>query len=210
MAAQAGRPGSDHLAENVMHFARVLRSAGVPVTTDRIGLALRALSFGGLERRDDFKATLSACMVNRPEHISMFDQAFYVFWRDPDLMGRIMAMLLPKAEARAGVPPPPENRRLAAALFGPDSKPRVADESQQIEIDATLTFSREEILRKADFETMSDQEMAGREAPHGAPRDRSRAPPHKAPAARPARPQHRLAGHHESRRLERRCAGAAL
>jgi uncharacterized protein with von Willebrand factor type A (vWA) domain len=158
MADPAVREGGDHLAENVMHFARVLRSAGVPVTSDRIGLALRALSFGGLERRDDFKATLAACMVNRPEHMSMFDQAFYVFWRDPDLMGRIMAMMLPKAEARASVTPPPENRRLAAALFGPDLKPRVDDAPQQIELDATLTFSTDEILRKADFETMSDQE----------------------------------------------------
>jgi uncharacterized protein with von Willebrand factor type A (vWA) domain len=158
MAERAAKEGSDHLAENVMHFARVLRSAGVPVTSDRIGLALRALNFGGLERRDDFKATLFACMVNRPEHISMFDQAFYVFWRDPDLMGRIMAMMLPKAEARASVPPPPENRRLAAALFGSDLKPRAENDTDQIEIDATLTFSKEEILRKADFESMSDEE----------------------------------------------------
>jgi uncharacterized protein with von Willebrand factor type A (vWA) domain len=158
MSERAAAASSDHLAENVMHFARVLRSAGVPVTSDRIGLALRALHFGGLERRDDFKATLAACMVNRPEHITMFDQAFYVFWRDPDLMGRIMAMLLPKAEARASVPPPPENRRLAAALFGAHQKPRTEELPEQIEIDATLTFSKEEILRKADFETMSDEE----------------------------------------------------
>ena len=158
MAQQTPGQSGDHLAENVMHFARVLRSAGLPVTSDRIELALRALRFGGLERRDDFKATLAACMVNRPEHISMFDQAFYVFWRDPDLMGRIMAMLLPRVESRAGVPPPPENRRLAAALFGAGVKPRVDEPAEQIEIDATLTFSPEEVLRKADFETMSDEE----------------------------------------------------
>jgi uncharacterized protein with von Willebrand factor type A (vWA) domain len=151
--------GPDHLAENVMHFGRVLRQAGVGVTTDRIGLALRALSSGGIERRDDFKATLSACMIDRPEHVAMFEQAFYVFWRDPDLMARIMAMLLPKVQAKSQVAPPPENKRLAAALFGAGAKPReAAPPPDQIELDASLTFSQQEILRKADFETMSDAE----------------------------------------------------
>ena len=142
-----------------MHFARVLRHAGVGVTTDRIGLALRALSSGGIERRDDFKATLSACMIDRPEHVAMFEQAFYVFWRDPDLMARIMAMLLPKVQAKTQLPPPPENRRLAAALFGAGAKPQQeTPPPEQIEIDASMTFSQQEILRKADFDTMTDLE----------------------------------------------------
>jgi uncharacterized protein with von Willebrand factor type A (vWA) domain len=148
----------DHLAENVMHFARVLRAAGLRVTSERIALSLRALQFGGLTRREDFKATLATCMVDRPEHITMFDQAFYVFWRDPDLMGRIMAMLLPQAESRATIPPPPENRRLAAALFAPAESRSPQPQNEEIEVDATLTFSEEELLRKADFETMSDEE----------------------------------------------------
>jgi uncharacterized protein with von Willebrand factor type A (vWA) domain len=45
-----------------MHFARVLRTAGMPVGTDRMQLALQALQVAGLERRDDFHAVLSpAC-----------------------------------------------------------------------------------------------------------------------------------------------------
>jgi uncharacterized protein with von Willebrand factor type A (vWA) domain len=144
-----------------MHFARVLRGAGLPLGSDRVLLALRALSLGGLEHRSDFKATLAACMIDRPEQIAMFEQAFYVFWRDPDLMGRIMAMMLPRVQGNVVRPPPPENRRLAAALFGTtQGNPRESEPPEEIEVDATLTFSKEEVLRKADFETMSGEEWA--------------------------------------------------
>ena len=47
------------LAENVMHFARVLRHAGLPVGSDRVQLALQALQVAGLESRADFHATLT-------------------------------------------------------------------------------------------------------------------------------------------------------
>jgi uncharacterized protein len=147
------------LAENVMHFARVLRTAGMPVGSDRVQLALQALQVAGLERRADFHASLSACLLDRIEHRELFDQAFSLFWRDPDLEGRMRALLLPKVKMKDGTPPVPENRRLGEALF-----PRQADEppppagEEQVEIDAALTFNDREHLQKADFETMSADE----------------------------------------------------
>ena len=77
----SGLPG--HLGENVMHFARVLRGAGLPVGSDRIRLALEALTVAGLESRADLHATLTACLIDRPEHQAMFDQAFHLFWSFP-------------------------------------------------------------------------------------------------------------------------------
>ena len=147
------------LAENVMHFARVLRVAGMPLGTDRVQLALQALQVAGLERRDDFHAALSACLLDRIEHRELFDQAFDLFWRDPDLEGRMRALLLPKVQMKGGPPPVPENRRLGEALF-----PRQPDEpppppaQEEIELDAALTFNDREHLQKADFETMSADE----------------------------------------------------
>ncbi|HNU10507.1 MAG TPA: VWA domain-containing protein [Rubrivivax sp.] len=152
--------GPGHLAENVMHFGRVLRSAGMPVGSDRVLLALQALQVAGLERRSDFHAVLSACLLDRIEHRELFDQAFELFWRDPDLQGRMRALLLPRIEAKDVQPPVPENRRLGEALFPPrgereEPKPPEPDE---FEFDATLTFSERERLQKADFETMSADE----------------------------------------------------
>lgn len=151
---------SGHLAENVMHFARVLREAGMAVGAERVHLALQALRVAGLASRADFKATLAACLIDRAEHRALFEQAFHIFWRDPDLLGRVMAMLLPRAEGRAA-PPPPENRRLADSLFPhPQQHRQAAPPPERIELDALLSWSEREQLRQRDFETMSAAEWA--------------------------------------------------
>ena len=135
--------GPGHLAQNVMHFARVLRAAGMPVATDRVMLALSALQVAGLESKADFHAVLSACLLDRMAHRPLFDQAFALFWRDPDLMGRMRALLLPKVDLQQGLEPQvPENRRLADALFAqPPGAPPPAPPPDQLQINAELTWS---------------------------------------------------------------------
>lgn len=158
MLASAERnqlPG--RLAENVMHFARVLRGAGLPIGTDRLLLAFDGLRAAGIASRGDLHAILSVCFLSRGEHRTLFDQAFHIFWRDPDLLGRIMQMLMPQVKQRVSGPALPENRRLAAALFGPSTAPPRSPESR-IEIDAALSWSDREQLRKADFDTMTAEE----------------------------------------------------
>jgi len=143
-----------------MHFARVLRSAGMAVGTDRVMLSLQALQVAGLESRADFRAVLSSCMLDRIEHRDLFEQAFELFWRDPDLVGRMRALLLPKVRAQEGLTPEQrENRRLADALFPHPPTPQPPDEPpEQREFDAALTFNEREVLRKADFDTMTADE----------------------------------------------------
>jgi uncharacterized protein with von Willebrand factor type A (vWA) domain len=165
LVAPQHSPG--RLAENVMHFARVLRSAGIAVGTDRVQLALQALRIAGFDSRPDFHAVLSTCLLDRIEHKDLFDQAFELFWRDPDLEGRMRAMLLPKVRAQAALTPEQrENRRLGDALFPnprPDAPQPEPDESMQF--DAAFTVSEQEVLRKADFDTMSaDEWRAARRA----------------------------------------------
>jgi len=153
-------PRSGRLAENVMHFARVLRTAGMPVGADRVHTALAALQVAGLASRRDFHAVLAACLIDRVEHRELFDQAFVLFWKDPDLMGRMRALMLPKVQLKdAARPDVPENRRLGEALFPhqpnrPDEQP----EQEQIEVNAELTWNDRELLRQADFDTMTADE----------------------------------------------------
>ncbi len=150
-----------------MHFARVLRSAGIAVGTDRVQLALQALRFAGFDSRPDFHAVLSTCLLDRIEHKELFDQAFELFWRDPDLEGRMRAMLLPKVRAQAALTPEQrENRRLGDALF-PNPRPEAQQPQpdEELEFDAAFTVSDNEVLRKADFDTMSaDEWRAARRA----------------------------------------------
>ena len=148
-----------HLADNVMHFARVLRQAGLPLATERVQLALTALPLAGIESRQDFHDTLAACFIARAEQREIFEQAFMLFWRDPDLAGRLMALLLPRVQAKVDTAPLPQNRRLADALFPPPpnaSPPPPPPE--QLEVDASLTWNERELLRQADFDTMSADE----------------------------------------------------
>jgi uncharacterized protein len=188
------RPTPGHLAENVMHFARVLRAAGLPVGTDRVQLALQALQVAGFESKRDFHAVLAACLLDRIEHRELFDQAFVLFWRDPDLLGRMRALLLPKVQMKDGAPPAPENRRLADALF-PHQPPTPPEQEpqQQIELDAALTWNDRELLQKADFDTMSaDEWLQARRLLHELPLMFEQLPTRRTrPAAPPGRPDWR-------------------
>jgi len=150
------RPG--RIAENVVHFARVLRAAGLPVGTDRIVLALRAVPLVGIASRQDFREALFACLIDRTEHRALFDQAFAVFWRDPDLLGQMMRLLLPSIGDRASGAKG-RSERLDKALRAPAAPaPLPQAEVAPTEITAVGTWSEREQLRKADFETMSTQE----------------------------------------------------
>ena len=93
-----------------MHFARVLRSAGLPIGPDRVIDALRAVEVVGIERREDFYWTLASVFLAKREHFEVFDQAFHIFWRDPQLLERAMAMLMPDDFASA-----PEDEKKASS-----------------------------------------------------------------------------------------------
>jgi uncharacterized protein with von Willebrand factor type A (vWA) domain len=149
------------LAENVVHFTRVLRAGGMAAGPDRALAALAALQAVGIERREDVHAALSATLLDRHEQQPLFDAAFAAFWRDPKLLEQLMHLMLPKVRGRADQPA--RNQRLAEALSPPKAPPEKsaapppADEEQQF--DAALSFSGRERLQRADFETMSVAEF---------------------------------------------------
>src|SRR3546814_11384922 len=78
-----------------MHFARVLRAAGLPIGPGRVLNAIDAVRTVGIGRREDFYWALHAVFVNRRDQRELFDQAFHVFWRNPKILARMMALVLP-------------------------------------------------------------------------------------------------------------------
>jgi len=151
------------LAENVMHFARVLRGAGIPVGPDRVIDALRALEVAGIERRDDFYWTLASVFLGRREQFDLYDQAFHIFWRDPQLLERAMALLLPKVHGRASTPEGQRTGNRVTEAFASKPKKGAAEREpapSEIEIDARFTASDREVLQRADFETMTSKELS--------------------------------------------------
>lgn len=152
-------PGG-RLAENVMHFARLLRAAGMRVGPDRVIDCVRALEIAGSERREDWYWTMSAVLLSREEQRPIFDQAFRLFWRDPKLVEKMMQLLLPKVYGRSAKPEDQQSQRLTDALFGQKQPEAREREEQRIELDARLTFSTREVLQRMDFDTMSAAELA--------------------------------------------------
>ena len=100
-----------------MHFARTLRAAGLPVGPGKVLDAVAAVRRSASPNRRDFYWTLHAVFVNRPDQRELFDQAFHVFWRNPELLKKMMALVLP--EMSLDLPEDEKSemlRRLAEAL----------------------------------------------------------------------------------------------
>ena len=159
-AAQSRLFGRERLAENIMHFCRVLRAAGLPVGPAKVIAAIEAVEAVGVEQREDFRAALESVLIERHDQQALFEQAFELFWRNPRLLERMMELLLPKVygrtprEAEAPLP-----ARLAEALSPPRQMEREAYD-RETTIDATFTFSPREVLQSKDFESMSAAELA--------------------------------------------------
>lgn len=155
-------PGEGRLAENILHFSRALRRAGLRIGPARTLAAIEAVAAAGFDRREDFRTALAATLVSRPEDLATFERMFDLFWRDPQFLEKMMSLLLPSIRGGSEARTPKEaERRAAEALLGeapPPESPREA-ESEEVEIEARLSFSAAEAIRSQDFEQMSAEEI---------------------------------------------------
>jgi uncharacterized protein with von Willebrand factor type A (vWA) domain len=154
---QIGREAG-RLAENIVHFARALRAAGIPVGSGAVMDALTAVAAAGVGTREDFYWTLHAVFVKRHEHSLLFDQAFRIFFRRRGTLDKLIAAMLPQAPRREEEKPPPGAQRIQEALLA--SLEKAEREPPQIELDARLTVSDREVLQKKDFAQMTAAEIA--------------------------------------------------
>ena len=164
-ASPASPPSGGKLAANVMQFARALRAAGLPVGPGRVVDALQAVDAVGVGSRRDLYWTLHAVFVSRRDQWQIFDQCFHIFWRDPQILERMMSLMLPQLESDAIPPEGPEASRRVAEALGPQKVPGQGEgeadsDKEEIRLDAVMTWSDREILQAKDFEQMSAEEIA--------------------------------------------------
>lgn len=159
MSATASDDAAGRLAENIVYFARALRTAGVPLGPGSVLDALAAVRAAGVGTKEDFYWTLHAVFVKRHEHSVLFDQAFRIFFRKRGYLERLIAMMAPEM---TGAPAPNEqpqaSQRVLDALFSGAEK--IEREKQEIELDARFTVSDREVLEKKDFAQMTAAEIA--------------------------------------------------
>ncbi|ANK83400.1 MAG: VWA domain-containing protein [Rhizobiales bacterium NRL2] len=144
-----------------MYFARALRAAGLPVGPGQMLDAIRAVETAGLRRRDDFYWTLHAIFVKRRDQKELFDQAFQIFWRNPELLEKMMSLLMPVVHPDIEETPAEKKkamRRVAEALARAQEDQPVG-EKKELEVDMSLTVSDEERLQAKDFEDMTAEEL---------------------------------------------------
>jgi uncharacterized protein len=143
------------LPENVVHFTRLLRGAGLRLGPASALEAIAAASSVDIVHRDELFWALHSVLVKRPEDFDLYDQAFRLFWRDPTRSQAVLEQLLQHVR----VPPAPAiSRRLSEAWRKPS--PSGKTPAERGEIDAVLTFSADEVLRTRDFDQMSAAELA--------------------------------------------------
>jgi len=157
-------PEEGKFSQNITHFARALRKAGLPVGPGQVIDAIRAVEAAAFSEKRDFYWTLHACFVRRPEQREVFGQIFRLYWRDPQFLEHMMSMLTPMVR---GVNEQPDakaaERRAAEAILDEADQPppveALEEEGEVVEIDATLTFSAEEKLKQTDFDQMTVAEL---------------------------------------------------
>ncbi|ACA19762.1 VWA containing CoxE family protein [Methylobacterium sp. 4-46] len=146
------------LPDNIAHFARALRRAGLPVGPGDVIDAVEAVVAARIGSREDLYWTLHAVLVRKHEHSVLFEEAFRLFWRRRDLIEALIAQMAPVAPARGREPPKAGALRVREAL-APDA-PRPRPKQDEAALRATLTVSEREVLKAKDFAQMSTEEVA--------------------------------------------------
>ena len=146
-------------SDNIVQFARTLRTVGMPVGPANVVDAVKSIELIELGNREDFYWTLHTLFVKKHEHHILFDQAFEIFWRPKKLVEKMISMLspvapntLPKEKPKAG------ESRISEAFYNNQERP-AKETVPEIEIDASMTVSGKELLQKKDFAQMTAEEI---------------------------------------------------
>lgn len=175
------------LAANILHFARLLRRAGLPVGPADMLAAQQAVALVDIGDKTQVRTALRVTMVHRHEHAEIFDYAFAIFWRDPEAAKQAQAMAaIDGMKEQAPEKAPPGARRIQEAMRTP--KERRQQPEERPEIEAVMTVSERERLQSMDFEAMSAAEISQAKAeirrlslPLDAKRTRRLRPDHSGP-----------------------------
>jgi uncharacterized protein with von Willebrand factor type A (vWA) domain len=142
---------------NLLLFGRVLRRLGLDVNPGRMMDLVSALEHIEIGDRSDFFYAARTLLVHEREDLPLFDEAFELFWRNPDAgwdlrqLGGFAA--LRKRTPKPIVTPPPlqEADPQTDASASPQADPLTV-------IEVTRTYSDREILRRKNFAEMTAEE----------------------------------------------------
>ncbi|SDR37704.1 VWA domain-containing protein [Pseudovibrio sp. Tun.PSC04-5.I4] len=154
-------PPHGRITENIVHFARTLRKAGLPAGPAAVVDAVNAVTICGIENKQDLYWTLHSVFVHKRDQQPVFDEAFRLYWQSKNLIEKMLALLSPVAPAGQREPEKPRAAQSRVANAFEANKQREAKETKPlVEVDARFTVSENEVLQKKDFAQMSAEEIA--------------------------------------------------
>jgi hypothetical protein len=137
---------------NAMRFGRLLRRAGLEVEPGQTATFVRALLLLGLDRRGDVRAAGGAIFVRRREDRPLYEAAFDLFWRRRTGPGD-SGIVLPRLRQ--------SSRGATAAGASGDERERDGEPLPALRPEAA---SAQELLRSADFATLTPAETRDAQA----------------------------------------------
>ena len=157
MTGKPTHPG--RLPENVAHFVRLLRAAGLPVGPGHTITAARALTAVDITAKRQFYWALHGTLVSQRQHRHIFDSAFRLFWRDPFGADEALNMLLSRSQIPVEQPPSRAPARLSPESESAPAPTALPERETAHEIPLRMAFSPAEVLRTKDFEEMTAAEV---------------------------------------------------
>ncbi len=154
----AARVDGGRIAENILFFVRLLRASGLPLGPEKTVAATEAVLAAGVEEQATLYWALHAVLVSRRAEHDIFNQAFQLFWRDPDYIKQLLSVMVPNLHGLPAEKNDAVARRLAEQLMS-SATTRHAPEHDELRIDASGTASAAELFQTKDFEQMSAEEL---------------------------------------------------
>lgn len=157
-APESARPPGA-LAENILRFARRLRSADFSIGPGRVIEGVRAVETVGVERPHDVYWALHAVFVTRADQRAVFGDAFRRFWSEPAAADAPPIPLLDPLPAGTDDSPGPAGHASPAAGLGRSATVLAGEDGAESEADGVGAYSAGEALRHKDFEAMTEAEL---------------------------------------------------
>jgi uncharacterized protein len=147
-----------NLLRNLVLFARLLRSVGVPASPDQVVDLVAALPLLDLRSKEEFKDATRASLVTSREQAEVFDRTFDLFWKAWSTEEHPMS----QAGEVQKVPPKEDRQDDQEQTSKEDEEEEQAcgdQDRERAELDAMMTYSADEMLRDKDFAELSEQEL---------------------------------------------------
>ncbi len=151
-----------HLEDSITAFGRFIRQAGFDIGTGEIMNAIHAVETVGVSRKDDFQSALRSTLITTHKEMDLFNEAFELYWRNPDKIENVADILrklyesrLAQAEIESMSRQKPKTLKEMGSLREQNkSGEESLDEEYQL-----LMYSRDEILKQKDFANYNDDEI---------------------------------------------------